>query len=282
MVPLKTKHALPGQRLKTLRATMGITTREVEYFSSQIARAEGKSQYHISHSALTVIENSSLTPSIYKLYSLSVIYRINYEDLLLTFGVDLGGITKAQLAVSIPKTHLLPSKVYYPEQRVSFPVRFDPDVRMTETSLLSQMVQTWGEIPIRFIQDLGIRKYLYGYIGLEDYTMYPLLRPGSFVRIDDQDAKIRSETWENEFERPIYFLQFRDGNACGWCELEAGALSLVPHSLSEQPLRTYSYPGDVDIVGRVIGIAMPLEKPEARSLPTRRRGGRLIGDQSES
>jgi len=101
------------------------------------------------------------------------------------------------------------------------------------------MVETWGEIPIRFIQDLGIRRYLYGYIGLEDYTMYPLLRPGSFVRIDDQDAKIRSEIWENEFERPIYFLQFRGGNACGWCELQAVVLSLVPHSLSELPVRKY-------------------------------------------
>jgi len=259
---------LQGQRLKNLRATLGITTREVQDFSSQLARAEGKREYYISHSTLTCIENLGLTPSIHKLYSLSVIYRINYEDLLLTFGVDLARIAKAQLAVSIPKTHLLPSNVSYPEQRVSFPVRFDPGVPLKETSLLSQMVETWGEIPIRFIQDLGIRRYLYGYIGLEDYTMYPLLRPGSFVRIDDQDAKIRSEIWENEFERPIYFLQFRGGNTCGWCELEAGVLSLVPHSLSELPVRKYSYPGDVDIVGRVIGVAMPLEKPKARSRAT--------------
>lgn len=281
MIAARTEHASPGQRLKTLRETMGMTTREVEDFSSEIARAESKPQCFISHSALTGIENSGVIPSIFKLYSLSVIYRINYEDLLLIFGVNLDRIAKAQLAVSIRKTHLLPSKVYYPEQRVSFPARFDPLVPLNETNLLSRMVQIWGEIPIRFIQDLGIRKHLYGYIGLEDYTMYPLLRPGSFVRIDDQDAKIRSEPWQNEFERPIYFLQFLEGYACGWCELEAGLLSLVPHPLSERPARKYSYPADVDIVGRVIGVAMPLEEPNARPLASNGKRGGLIGDQSE-
>jgi hypothetical protein len=47
------------------------------------------------------------------------------------------------------------------------------------------MVQVWAEVPIALIQQLEIRRGRYGYIGLQDMTMYPLLRPGSFVLIDE-------------------------------------------------------------------------------------------------
>jgi len=45
------------------------------------------------------------------------------------------------------------------------------------------MVELWGEVPIALIQHLDIRHSQYGYVGLEDYTLYPLLRPGSFVQM---------------------------------------------------------------------------------------------------
>ena len=53
---------------------------------------------------------------------------------------------------------------------------------------------------------MGVRKHLYGYIGIKDFTLYPLLRPGSIVTIDDTDKTVRSSGWKNEFDRPIYFL----------------------------------------------------------------------------
>jgi len=37
-----------------------------------------------------------------------------------------------------------------------------------------------------------------------------LIRPGSFVEIDAQQNKIQSGKWENEFRRPIYFVELRD------------------------------------------------------------------------
>jgi len=267
MVLVRRHSGSPGQRLKAIREILGITTRDVQELSSTISRARGNPEHYISHSSLTGIENSGWTPSIYKLYTLSVIYQVSYVDIMLMFGIDLEEISKAQLAVKLPKTHLVTTKVYDPERPVSFPIKFDPAVRLEDTNLLPRMVQSWGEVPISFIQHLGIREHLYGYVGLEDYTLYPLIRPGSFVQIDEADSKIRTHSWENEFERPIYFLELRDGYACGWCQLQDGILSIVPHPFSQRPVRHLSHPKEVEIVGRVTGVAMPLVKPEARALP---------------
>src|SRR5260370_15581237 len=121
--------------------------------------------------------------------------------------------TTARLAVKLLKTHLVPTEIYDTERRVSFPARFDPGARVEETNLLSRMVQTWGEIPIAFVQNLGLRKHLYRFIGMDDYTLYPMIRPGACIQIDDQHTLIDPDPGENEFERPIYFFQLREGYA---------------------------------------------------------------------
>jgi hypothetical protein len=47
----------------------------------------------------------------------------------------------------------------------------------------------------------------YGVIGLTDFTMWPLIRPGSIVQIDGSQRKVLPIKWENEHERPIYFIE---------------------------------------------------------------------------
>src|SRR5712671_334740 len=255
----------PGQRLKALRIALGISGRDVQVHSRIIARSQGSPKYYVSHSSLTDIENSSRTPGVHKLFTLSALYRINFVDLLLIFGIDLDQVNTARLAVKLPKTHVVPSEIYDKERRVSFPVRFDPGARIEETSLLSRMVQTWGEVPIAFVQNLGLRKYLYGFIGMDDNTLYPMIRPGAFIQIDDEDTKIDPDPGENEFERPIYFFQLRDGYAYGWCELEGKVLSIIPHQMSGRKTRQFNYPDEIDVVGRVVAVAMPLRRKPGRS-----------------
>lgn len=251
----------PGQRLKALRIALGISVRDVEVHSQMVARSQGSTKYCISHSSLIEVESSSRTPGVHKLFTLSALYRINFVDLLMLFGIDLDQINTSRLAVKLPKTHLVPSEIYNVERRVSFPARFDPGARIEETNLLSRMVQTWGEIPVSFVQNLNLRKHLYGFIGMDDYTLYPMIRPGAFVQIDDKETKIQTDPGENEFERPIYFFQLRDGYSCGWCRLDGKVLSIVPHSLSRVQSRQFTYPDDIDVVGLVVAVAMPLSSP---------------------
>jgi transcriptional regulator with XRE-family HTH domain len=253
----------PGDQLRKLRIRLGITTRDVENLSQKIAEEEKNTEFQISNAWLTQLENSDSVPSIFKLYSLAAIYHVKFTDLMLYFGVDLHKVTHHQQLAPLPNTHLTTLEVYDEEKTVSFPVRFDRAFDLDNTNLLSRMVEVWGEVPVALLQHLDLRHSLYGYIGLEDFTLHPLLRPGSFVQIDQRARKIQPFCWRTEFDRPIYFVELRDGYACSWCELQEGHLLLLPHPLSPCSVRRLDYAKDAEIIGQVTAVAMRLvDSPE--------------------
>lgn len=263
-----TRPMRPGDQLRELRNRLSITTREVEEFSRTIAEDRQNEEFYISNAWLTQLENKNSIPSIYKLFSLSVIYRTKFQDLLATFGIDLNSSVRYQLALPLQKTHLVSYETPEPEKAVTFPVRFDKSFNLETTSLISRMVELWGEVPLALLQKLDVRHCQYGFIGLEDYTMYPLLRPGCFVQIEEQPGRMPDRDWRTEFDRPIYFVELRDGYACSWCEVRGTQLTLVPHPLSKCLIRQFAYPADAEIVGQVTGVAM-------RLLPTDESGADL-------
>src|SRR5712672_3004384 len=254
----------PREELKEIRLRLGITTRDVADLSQKIATTEGNPEFHISNAWLTQVENSDSVPSIFKLYTLSSIYRIKFTDLLRLYGVDLQHLNLHQLESPLPDTHLANIDVYDSDRTVSFPVRFDRSFDIDNTNLLSRMVEIWGEVPIALIQHLDVRHGLYGYIGLHDMTLYPLLRPGSFVQIDRTVRKVQPLKWRTEYDRPIYFIELRDGYACSWCEQTGSQLLLVPHPLSPCSIRSFQQGGDAEIVGQVTGVAMRIVDAEER------------------
>jgi len=252
----------PNQQLKELRSRLGISTREVADLSQKIADAEGNPEFHISNAWLTQIENSDSIPGIHKLYSLSTIYRIKITDLFLLYGIDLAKLHQHQVVSPLPRTHLTTLEVADPGKTVPFPVRFDPSFDVRHTNLLSRMVEIWGEVPIGLVQGLDVRHSMYGYIGLEDYTLFPILRPGSFVQIDPLVRRILPRRWRTEYERPIYFVELRDGYCCCWCELQDQALLLLPHPLSPCKVRRVTSGVDAEIVGQVTGAGIRLTNAE--------------------
>jgi len=255
----------PGENLKELRSRLGVTLRQVEEESQKIARAHGNPEFFVSNHWLTRLENTNSVPSIFKLFSLSAIYRIKFSELSSLFGVDLDLLAKYQLESPTQQTHLINLEdASDPARKVIFPVRFDRGFRVEETNLLSRMVQVWGEIPISLIRHLDIRHGRYGYVGLQDYTMYPLLRPGSFVQIDPHLRKVQSRPWRTELDRPIYFVELRDSYACCWCELQGSELVLIPHSLSPCSTRRFSI-DSAEVVGQVTAVAMRIVGPNDRS-----------------
>src|ERR1017187_9943697 len=96
----------PGEQLKELRNRMGVTTREVEDLSRTIAEDRNNEDFYISNAWLTQLENKNSVPSIYKLYSLSVIYRTKFNDLLTVFGIDLSATSRYQLALPLQNTQI--------------------------------------------------------------------------------------------------------------------------------------------------------------------------------
>jgi transcriptional regulator with XRE-family HTH domain len=163
-----------GERLKQLRLQLGLTAREVAELSRKIAVAEANDEFAVSHARLIQIENDESTPSIYKLFALSAIYGRSFTGLV-SFYLDLANLAHHTLNVEIAATRPVDLEAYDGNRPVSFPVRFDPGFQPGKTSLLSRMVKVWGEVPVALLETLRVRKSRYGLIGLEDFTMYPLL-----------------------------------------------------------------------------------------------------------
>jgi hypothetical protein len=118
-------------------------------------------------------------------------------------------------------------------------------------------------VPLRFLSGLDLRRNRYGLIGTEDRSMLPVLHPGSLVLIDER-ARIASAGWTNEYDRPIYFLEHREGYICGWCDLAGDRLVVLPHPASHQKPSVYRYPSEIDLLGQVIGVAMLLDSGRRR------------------
>jgi len=250
-----------GERLKALRLKARMTTREVERLSLEISRAKRNPEYYISHAWLTDIENGEFTPGIHKLHSLSAIYQVRFTDLLGYFGLNLGDIGMDQMAVRLPRTHLIPGKLSGAQEEIRVPAQLGIDSSFDETKILQRNPEAWRKLPLAMLQGLNTEDLLYGYVGLQDFTLYPLIRPGSFVGINCRQNKIASDSWTGEHDRPIYFVELRDSYVCCWCQLDGRQLSVIPHPISRLQIRTYRYPDEAEVVGRVTAVVMRIAEP---------------------
>ncbi len=246
-----------GERLRQLRVRAGLTTREVADLSRKIAISEGNEEFSVSHARLIQIENDESTPSIYKLFTLGAIYGRPFTELV-SFYVDLEATTRYQFTMQLAHTRLADVETPNEERALSFPVRFDPGFKVEKTNLLSRMVEIWGEVPVGLLRHLNVRKQRYGFIGLSDYTMYPLLRPGSFVQIDEDQKVPAPGMYRSEYDRPIWFLELRTGYVCSWCEIHRDRIIAVPHPLSPCRTQEFAFPNEAEIVGRVTAVAARL------------------------
>ena len=248
--------AQAGLRLKQIRERFGLTLRQVEEASLEIADAERSSEYVVSTARLNQIENDGSLPSIYKFYSLAVIYRLSIEGMMGLYGINLGKMDQHRHATLQASTHLFTVEIGDPARPIRFPIRFDPGFRPEKTSFLSRLVETWGEIPAGLLSQLDFKKYRYGFIGLEDQMIVPLLRPGSVVQVDDSRRKIVNSGWLTEYDRPIYFLELRYSYECCWCYQRGKEVTLLPHPLSPTGPQTIRIPDDGEVLGQVVGVAM--------------------------
>ncbi len=247
----------PGLKLKAIRERLGLRYREVEAASNQIAQRHKNPDFAIGLSRLADMENKGVLPNIHRLYTLCAIYRLDFNEVLGWYGIDLNDIWR-------DASHLRPERTHLANFRppaggaVSLPLMLDPGVDFSETVFLSRIIQQWGEIPLSLLETLDLDSSLYGFIGWEDRRMYPLLRPGALVQIDPSRDEIVERGWKDEFDRPIYFVETRGGYACCWCSQTESHVVLQAHSASGEPSEVLEL-NEVSVVGQVRGIAMQLE-----------------------
>jgi transcriptional regulator with XRE-family HTH domain len=255
----------PGQKLKRVRERLNLRFREVEEASTEIARRRGNDEFIVALSRLADIENKGTMPSIYRLYSLCAIYRLDLAELLSWYGISPDTIPADADVIEHGRTHLIG---FRPEEGdVQVPLALDPGLDLGRTAFLSRLIQRWGTVPLTLLSNIDLRNYRYGQIGTEDWSMFPLIPPGSLVVIDDSKRRIVTSGWSSEYERPIYFLEHREGYACGWCSLSDGYLTVQPHPASNGEVKSYAYTSEIEVIGQVTRVALSLETARRRSRP---------------
>lgn len=246
-----------GKRLRAERERLGLSLRDVESLSHGIAEKLQNSDYNIAHTSLADIENGKWPPTLHKLYTLSVIYGHDYDRLACMCGIPASEALKEHQKLHLPRTYLIGPVPERFKQTVFSATELRERLRAERTNLVPKMIETWREVPLE-LQLMNGSNPLYGYIGMDDYTLHPILRPGAFVRVDPRQRKILSVPWRTDYDRPIFFIELRDRYTCTWCEMHGGQLTLIPSQQSNRRTQQVRYPMDATIIGRVTGISMDI------------------------
>jgi transcriptional regulator with XRE-family HTH domain len=256
--------ASPGDFLKALRVQLHLGMRDVQKLSSKIAARERNRRFYISAARLSQIESGDQVPSQFKIFALAAIYGLSYYEILSLYGVDPDRTHRYRSEFRLAVTHPVSSEVGNLDARVTIPVRLDPSFKWETTQLINRVVALWGEIPAAFLFECSPKHHTYAYIGIEDQTMYPLLRPGSLVMVDVERRQVVGGGWHSEYDRPIYLVELRDAYLCGWCQVWDSQISIIPHPTSGAAVKTFNVPTEAEVIGQVVGVAMRLV-PQART-----------------
>jgi transcriptional regulator with XRE-family HTH domain len=251
-----------GQRLRRARERLNLKFRDVEQASQLIAERHANPEFGVLISRLSDIENQGTLPSLYRLYSLCCIYRLDLHEVLGWYGVPVASMAADASVIKIEKTHAIGLNPDAGAEAM-LPISLDPGIDLRRTFFVSELVQRWGKLPLALLGGIDVSRFRYGFVGTEDWGMYPTVPPGSLLVVDETKRKIQASGWRSVSERPIYFLEHRDGFFCRWCSVKDGLISLISDPASEAPILNFRFPDEIEVIGQVVGLAMSLD-PEKR------------------
>jgi transcriptional regulator with XRE-family HTH domain len=243
-----------GLRLRQVREGLGLTYRDVERASFELAARRGRPEFILHISRLADIENRSVVPGLHKLYTLAAIYHISPVEICRWYEIPIDECFSDGASSMAPRTHLAASPV-----SLRIPLRFDPAFDPRRTEFLSRMVEQWGHLEGLLTKCEGNHRY--GYIGMDDRRMVPLLRPGSIVLMDVSVHRVEETAWTTEYDRPLHFVEVRDGYRCGWFHQTGSVLFMQPHPLSRCLPESWKTPDEAEVIGRVVGVVTRLNEP---------------------
>jgi transcriptional regulator with XRE-family HTH domain len=244
----------PGLRLRQARELLGLTYRQVEQASYELAAKRGRPDFILHISRLADIENRNVVPSLHKLYSLAAIYHLSPLEISAWYEAPFQQAFEDGAAFPAQNTHLH-----------EFPIRFAQTPR-TAAGLGSDCTRLLEAQPdnVRYFPGMtedASTRFRYGYIGLSDRRMTPILRPGSMVMVDTAVRKIEAEVWLTEYDRPLYFVETRGGYRCGWFLKLKSRLVMQPHMLSHCAPEVWRTPEEAEVLGKVVGMITYLNEP---------------------
>src|SRR6266853_4270956 len=131
-----------GQRLRRARERLDLKLRDVERESQLIAERHANPEFLILISRLSDIENHGTLPSLYRLYSLCCIYRLDLNDVLGWYGVPVGEMAADAGLLRVEKTNAVNFNRDSGVEAM-LPLSLDPGIDLRRIFFVGELVQRW-------------------------------------------------------------------------------------------------------------------------------------------
>lgn len=122
----------------------------------------------------------------------------------------------------------------------------------------NRLLSAWADVPMLMMLDEDWADGPLVVVGFADKMMWPMLPPGSLLRLDTKTRKIEERAWP-EFERPIYLIECRGRFYCCHAQRRGDMLRLISH-LESPAAPSFSVPYKE---ARVRGQLKPIFRPLA-------------------
>jgi hypothetical protein len=203
-------------------------------------------RFHISNGHAHKIEHlPDFVPTAQTLYPLTAYYALDYGEALSSYGFSVDN--RGTMDLSAKEARLTMSDVAATVG--SAPWRSD---------FASFILDQWLEWPA-LLSQLGPdpRSKVFFFAG--NRGMEPLLKPASFVVVDDSQTNIAASALSG-WERPIYLFYLRQqGFVAGYAEKHGNQIHIVAHpQAADQRWTSFVSPDQGEVVGRITAVATRL------------------------
>lgn len=101
-------------------------------------------------------------------------------------------------------------------------------------SATNRLLTIWADVPLLMMLEHDWEQGPLVLVGLADRMLWPLVPPGSLLRLNPKARKIVDGSWA-EFERPIYLVEYKDRFHCCHAQRRGDMLRMISHLESPAP-----------------------------------------------
>jgi len=131
-------------------------------------------------------------------------------------------------------------------------------------SATARLLTTWSNIPLLLMREDDWARAPIVMIGLSDYMMWPLLPPGTLLRLNKKVRTISDRKW-CEFERPVYLIEHKTKFYCCHAQRKGESILLISHAESPCPPSISIPAAEARVRGQLTPIFRPLATRGSRS-----------------
>src|ERR1700733_13773964 len=215
-----------GDRVRSILTLKNLTLSRASQISESLYGRS--SPYFVPHNFYYDLRAGNFNPSIHQFVALSRITGYRLPDWVRVFGADVENIVRFQVELPSRRTIMLDSSLVDPYAWVPWFENRKGSAAVPPVAPLGQLLRLAGVKQIRSFFSTSDAKFLYAKIGQQDALAYPVLVPGTIVRVNPNipdDIAPRASRVSSRY----FLIEHSEGLFC--CQLRAiGGVLLVPVS----------------------------------------------------